>query len=605
MNKPFLYFAFVPDPDQSQEYLEYVVQEEKGIRYKLVNLKANELLDYEAYSRDVNADYILDTLPPFHQQIRVFHFSGHARSVDLAFRNSQYTVDNLARMLGDMSTLHLVVLNGCSTHGFVKRLHEAGVPAVLATTERIGDKSACDFALAFYQTLTIPQMSLRSAFEKATTVLGDQSGEVLVRGELGPPADGEVLPWGLYLKEGLSKVERETVLNWRLIEGEDQPVIIPESSKKLLSAFEEMQQAFFRERPHKIEEIKRYERLLGRLGSSPQDVEDADFFKQKIAEVKEWIGSKEKALDAKYGEITQHALQNKRRSDREMIRQHLERINFSYQIDDFQDALIEHDADAHAFIVRGSPVCGHEILLQRLLEIAEIDHENTFTRIEVSFSSQSHTTPSSTNIWSKLQIALNGLSSRYVESNEPAKILEAILARYYAPNHIVFVFKDVYPNVQLNISVIKEFWETFLDHFQRARQNRRPPGTSRFRVLLFVLDKNCLVNQLIHCRHDADYQQQLQQELPEGRQAFLLRNIALVNLKELKEWRKKGVPLSLLQKLGKLETFIGDPGMPVLTTIHRICDKVHAEDVFNDLLSAHHIQYIPLDALHQQLSESL
>ena len=60
----------------------------------------------------------------------------------------------LATLLGQQRGLKLVFLNGCSTRPHVKRLLDAGVPAVIATARPIDDAVAAEFAAAFYQAST-------------------------------------------------------------------------------------------------------------------------------------------------------------------------------------------------------------------------------------------------------------------------------------------------------------------------------------------------------------------------------------------------------------------------------------------------------------------
>jgi hypothetical protein len=71
----------------------------------------------------------------------------------------------LAGYLGQQRGLVLVFLNGCCTEPQVRRLRDAGVKAVVATTWAIEDTVAAEFAKTFYAELTA--RSLRDAFDTA------------------------------------------------------------------------------------------------------------------------------------------------------------------------------------------------------------------------------------------------------------------------------------------------------------------------------------------------------------------------------------------------------------------------------------------------------
>ena len=91
-------------------------------------------------------------------RIALFQFGGHADGdrllLQLAFEPRPAYAEGLATLLGQQRGLKLVFLNGCSTRPQVKRLLDAGVPAVIATARPIDDGVATEFAVAFYQALT-------------------------------------------------------------------------------------------------------------------------------------------------------------------------------------------------------------------------------------------------------------------------------------------------------------------------------------------------------------------------------------------------------------------------------------------------------------------
>jgi len=91
----------------------------------------------------------------------------------------------------------LVFLNGCSTEPQVRRLRDAGVKAVVATTHAIQDAVAAEFAAAFYAELAV--RPLRRAFDAAVQALrtrcGDDPRAVLRDVALHDPAHEPSWPW--------------------------------------------------------------------------------------------------------------------------------------------------------------------------------------------------------------------------------------------------------------------------------------------------------------------------------------------------------------------------------------------------------------------------
>jgi len=90
--------------------------------------------------------------PRYRNRVAIFHYGGHAggRGLLLETPAGEATVlahaGALARFLGGQRGLELVFLNGCSTRGQVRGLLDAGVPAVIATSQRIDDEVATEFS---------------------------------------------------------------------------------------------------------------------------------------------------------------------------------------------------------------------------------------------------------------------------------------------------------------------------------------------------------------------------------------------------------------------------------------------------------------------------
>ena len=125
----------------------------------------------------------------------------------------------LAKLLGEQQNLKLVFLNGCSTKAQVEELFQAGVKAVIATSVKIQDRMAVQFAQAFYQALA-NKRTIKRAFEFAkstieTTFANTPEMDIhrdLVGATPSPESASETMPWGLYVQKNAA----EEVLSWRL-----------------------------------------------------------------------------------------------------------------------------------------------------------------------------------------------------------------------------------------------------------------------------------------------------------------------------------------------------------------------------------------------------
>jgi hypothetical protein len=140
-------------------------------------------------------------------QISIFHYAGHADSEIVALQNGEAFFEPLASELQSRNpdTLSMVFLNGCSTQAHVETLFSLGVKAVIATSCPIGDKTACDFAIRFYENLANGD-SLKMAYESAAKYIKANRSEARLSrfGEIIPRGSGRQAPtnefaWGLYL----------------------------------------------------------------------------------------------------------------------------------------------------------------------------------------------------------------------------------------------------------------------------------------------------------------------------------------------------------------------------------------------------------------------
>ena len=95
--------------------------------------------------------------PRDRDRITLAHFAGHATGNHLLFEGRDTPVvatsGGLVQLLTSLSSLEVVFLNGCSTFAHGRRLTQAGIPVVIATSEDISDAQAQRFAVRFYESL--------------------------------------------------------------------------------------------------------------------------------------------------------------------------------------------------------------------------------------------------------------------------------------------------------------------------------------------------------------------------------------------------------------------------------------------------------------------
>lgn len=140
--------------------------------------------------------------------VLIFHFSGHAGSERLIFRDGSSNAKGLAGLLGEAQNLKLVFLNGCATSDQVKLLFDNNVKIVIATRGKVKDGIAKEFAQTFYLALSDTDYTIRTAFEHALNELKRKhtnfdsvpATPIVWRG-LVTEAEGDEDRWELYVNK--------------------------------------------------------------------------------------------------------------------------------------------------------------------------------------------------------------------------------------------------------------------------------------------------------------------------------------------------------------------------------------------------------------------
>ncbi len=218
MNTPVIFLAFANDPDQHLPLLE---QERKDISSLLIPLASQQ--HFQFFSEpSASTEDLSQYITEFKDRVAIFHYGGHSDSTRIFLANHEAHADGVAQLLGQQDNLKLVFLNGCSNRAQVDLLFQLNIPAVIATAVNIADRSAVVFAKNFYRALST-QHTISEAFKIAAANHLMESGQAvgIYRGVQLPGGEGEQLPWGLYVREGVDEI-----MDWKLPQESANSVII-------------------------------------------------------------------------------------------------------------------------------------------------------------------------------------------------------------------------------------------------------------------------------------------------------------------------------------------------------------------------------------------
>jgi hypothetical protein len=199
--KPVIFLAFANEQADEARYLRGLAQELRGIRNALLPARQAQAVEVVERANATLSD-ILDVFqdPAYAGRIRVFHYGGHAESYRLLLESESGSgqvahAEGFNQFLAQQGSLQLVFLNGCSTRAQAFGLREAGIPAVIATSQAIQDDIAQRFAIRFYKGLA-GAASIQKGFADAAaeilTLTGSQNLRSLFAGE---PEEAGGMPW--------------------------------------------------------------------------------------------------------------------------------------------------------------------------------------------------------------------------------------------------------------------------------------------------------------------------------------------------------------------------------------------------------------------------
>ncbi len=212
--KPLVFLTFANDRSQPNRILFELEAERRSLLDLFRGQAQLEALDYGSAPSQLMAG-----LNQAQNRLSIFHYGGHANGTQLSLEaslghNVSLASQNLAQLLALEAPKHLklVFLNACATRDQVSELWKRGIPAVIATSQRIGDQTARQFAEIFYQSL-LAGLPLEQAFQQARIELEGGQAQPRVYRDLiweGNEAEDE-FPWGLYCQD-------DALLNWKFTE---------------------------------------------------------------------------------------------------------------------------------------------------------------------------------------------------------------------------------------------------------------------------------------------------------------------------------------------------------------------------------------------------
>ncbi len=215
-----VFFAFANDRADRARYLRNLPDEQRHVREAMEAAVEAGLCEVVERA-NATVDEVLDVFqdPEYRDRVAVFHFGGHAGDAELLLESAggEATVAHaggLARFLGQQRGLELVFLNGCSSRGQVQGLLDAGVPAVIATSQAIDDAVATELSSRFYKALA-SGATVRTAYTEAQAAVqvrrGDQARGTY-RSFVPDVVAEDRWPWDLYVAPGAE----ERLARWSL-----------------------------------------------------------------------------------------------------------------------------------------------------------------------------------------------------------------------------------------------------------------------------------------------------------------------------------------------------------------------------------------------------
>jgi len=603
-NPPYILTIF-SNPLQGQpRHLPYL-DEEKVALYKMIYDTVKkppivipiQLVDEK--NKHLDSLEISKVIDDYKSWLTIVHYSGHAEEVLLSFNKEDLRSENFITLISKCDNVKLVVLNGCSTGGFVKKLFErTNVRAVIATNNPVKDDRAKDFSLEFYAQL-LNKETVAVSFTRALAALNKYGEDAniykinlenkkiteidllendLIGGVRGikkrnAPAlqkDEEVASWGIYTKVS-------DVLDWNLFESNtDSEKRITELKNIVLQ-----KTAKITELENKQEETKLFIELL------KEKPNKAELIARKVAELTETDG-----------EIKQ--LQSEIELLEDDGRQITEEININERIQKFSDSVIDLNYKDQnecisklrtgnklnrysCFILHGDTKSCLPLLSRRFPNLLSINAKN-----KITFDSASTSKP---NFWDELQ---NKTLGKRV-SNDPDEIAKLLVQQKHDPtdnskNHLLFVFRNSLTEtsaISLFNDMVFNFWKQFIISFEKVDDKK----IYKQGIFAVIIDDKCEIVQVNKKYKSSreDYYYTLYSSDEKIKPTFYMVPIVR-NLKamEIMKWQLSKPIAEYKFEIEELRTIVKKTKGVFLDTVEQLCikgihDETSKEKVIRDI----------------------
>ncbi|MBP9070700.1 MAG: SUMF1/EgtB/PvdO family nonheme iron enzyme [Caldilineaceae bacterium] len=225
---PVIVLAYANDREDRLRYLRNLPEEARQLRAALAPaIQAHHCELVERPNATLGEIFDLFQASRYRGRIALFHYAGHADSYQLLFESAAgkpapMNAAAFARFLAQEAgaALQLVFLNGCSTRGQVDALLDAGVAAVLATSQAIDDGKATQFAARFYAGMANGfNLGIAFGMAQAAVEAGTSSADrgVILVGSA--HTESGIPPWELHVRPGA-----EVIRSWSLPQAAGDPL---------------------------------------------------------------------------------------------------------------------------------------------------------------------------------------------------------------------------------------------------------------------------------------------------------------------------------------------------------------------------------------------
>lgn len=512
---PYILSIFSNPAEGEKDHLEYLEEEIKALQDIIDDAKAGDdiNIDYRPWEdrleNDLNLQAIAGIIYKYRKKFTIIHYSGHADRATLSLQETDLRAVNFIEFIRQCESLKVVVLNACSTEGFVKHLLErTNVRAVIATNNPVKDKTAKIFSEEFYRRLVkndpltdcfinALSIALPKDFENDIYIFKAELKDNLITGGklLKNKADAnntrgikkklnsllgsnnDQAKWGLYTRS-------DDILDWKLFES-----IAPSElqAKKLKDEIDELDQLLLSkglDEDALVLTLEEFNTLDENTKQKPV------IQKQIISTEKELEAIRTKILELK--ELRKDKESRKinlsiESSDEQVIsryKENLGKLNYENQLNTINELLLSKKNDVfRGFIMHGTTDCCLDHLSRNIVRWLGIN--NDVEKVFYDFAANNIG-----DFWQKLKDE----TMHYLKDASPESIILELYKQFVDTNgetqkNFIFLFRNVAGKTgkDNNIERILDFWKKLISLWPTS------PGIKKMNhnIFNFIIDSSC------------------------------------------------------------------------------------------------------------------